>query len=138
MMYILARKNEAKDLRTGTIVNYSNFGRRNRIEHGHIFPVSKLELFFKDKMANSERKKMSNEISNIAFMTKKGNIIKTNEDPSIYFPNIYLKYNGEDHFRRQQIPYDLRLLTYENYQEFLNKRSSILAEKINEFLNGLK
>ncbi len=138
MMYVLARKNEARDLGTGTIINYANFGPNNKIEYDHIFPESKLDSFFKDKKANSELKKMINEISNLAFMTKKGNIIKTNEDPAIYFPNVFNKYNGEDHFSRQQIPYDLRILTYENYEEFLNKRSSILAEEINDFLSGLK
>lgn len=139
MMYILARKNQARDFETGNIINYTNFGTNNEIEHDHIFPRSKLDSVFKNKIDNpSERKKIINEIANIAFMTKKGNIIKTNEDPSIYFPKIYNKYNGEDYFTRQQIPYELNLLNYDNYQEFLNRRAIMLAEKINEFLGSLK
>ena len=139
IMYILARKNQARDFETGNIINYTNFGLNNEIEHDHIFPRSKLDSFFKNKMDNpSERKKIINEIANIAFMTKKGNIRKTNEDPLIYFPKIYNKYNGDDSFTRQQIPYELNLLNYENYQEFLNRRAMMFAEKINEFLGGLK
>jgi hypothetical protein len=138
MMYVLARKNNARDLETGSIINYTNFGTNNKIEFDHIFPKSKLESFFKDKLDNSERKKIINEILNIAFMTKKGNIIKTNDDPSVYFPKVYNKFNGEDYFERQQIPYELNLLSYEKYQEFLNKRAVVLTEKINEFLDSLK
>jgi len=138
MMYVLARKNEARDLETGDVVNYANLGRNNKIEHDHIFPKSKLEAFFKDKLDGSERKKIINEILNIAFMTKRGNIIKTNEDPVSYFPKVYGKYNGEDYFKRQQIPYDLDLMSYEKYQDFLDQRARILAEKINGFLDNLK
>jgi hypothetical protein len=138
MMYVLARKNHARDLETGSIINYTNCGANNKIEFDHIFPKSKLESFFKNKLDNSGRKKIINEITNIAFMTKKGNIIKTNDDPSVYFPKVYKKYNGKDYFERQQIPYDLNLLSYEKYQEFLDKRAEMLTERINEFLNSLK
>ena len=106
IMYVLARKNDARDLETGGIINYTNFGTNNKIEFDHIFPKSKLESFFKNKLDNSERKKIINELANIAFMTKKGNIIKTNDDPSTYFPKVHSKYNGKDYFERQQIPYD--------------------------------
>ncbi len=58
--------------------------------------------------------------------------------PAIYFPKVYSKYNGADYFMRQQTPYDLNLLNYDKYQEFLNKRAAILAEKTNEFLDSLK
>lgn len=136
-MYVLARKNQARDLETGDIINYTNFGRNNKIEYDHIFPKSKLESFFKNKLDNSERKKIINEISNIAFMTKRGNIIKTNDDPVSYFPKVYNKYDGEDYFTRQQIPYDLNLLSYEKYQDFLDERAEMLAKKINAFLDSL-
>ena len=138
MMYVLARKNQARDLETGDIIDYTNFGRNNKIEYDHIFPKSKLELFFKNKLDNSGRKKVINEISNIAFMTKRGNIIKTNDDPDSYFPKVYNKYNGTDYFRRQQIPYDLNLLSYEKYQDFLDERAKMLVKEINEFLYSLK
>jgi hypothetical protein len=92
----------------------------------------------KNKLDNSKRKKTINEISNIAFMTKRGNIIKTNEDPDSYFPKIYNKYNGEGYFKRQQIPYKSNLLSYEKYQDFLDERAKRLVKEINEFLDSLK
>ena len=73
----------------------------------------------------------------MAFLTKQGNIIKTNEDPATYFPRVYKRYEGEDLFRRQQIPYDLDLLVYERYETFLNKRANRLAQSINELLGEL-
>lgn len=137
IMYILVRKNQARDLETGNIINYSNFGKNNEIEFDHIFPRSKLNSFLKD-LDNSQRKKIINEITNIAFMTKKGNIIKTNEDPISYFPKVYEKHGGDDYFIRQQIPYDTYLLNYEKYHEFLNVRAEILTKELNNFLNNLK
>jgi hypothetical protein len=137
-MYVIARKNQARDLETGNIINYANFGRNNKIEHDHIFPKSKLETLYKNKLDDSERKKIINEIANIAFMTKKGNIIKTNDDPISYFPKVFEKYGGDDYFKRQQIPYDLELLDYNKYPEFLDTRAGSLAKEINTFLDSLK
>jgi len=138
MMYVLAKKDQARDLQTGNIINYTNFGNNNKIENDHIFPKSKLDSFFKDKIKeDSERKKIINEVANIAFMGKKGNIIKTNDDPLVYFPKVYGKY-GKNIFDKQSIPYDSDLNTYEKYEEFLNARAAILVEKANSFLAGLK
>lgn len=137
MMYIQARKNKARDFETGNFINYSNFGINNKIEFDHIFPKSKLEKHLKDR-DNSERKKLINEISNLAFMTKTGNIIKRDDDPSLYFPKVYKKYGGDTYFKRQNIPYEISLLPYDKYEAFLNARAEILAKRTNTFLNSLK
>ncbi len=138
MMYVLARKNEARDLETGDVINYANFGKNNEIEFDHIFPRSKLESFLKAKVENPDRKRMINEIANMAFLTKRGNIIKTNDDPASYFPKAYKRHGGEAYFQRQQIPYDLRLLEYENYEDFLSERSRMMAKEMNQFLDEFK
>jgi hypothetical protein len=137
MMYVLARKNRARDLETGDIINYDNFGNNNKIEHDHIFPKSKLERFLRDKVEDSERRRIINEISNMAFMTKKGNIIKKDEDPKTYFPRVNRTY-GEHIFRQQQIPFREELLTYNSYDDFLTERAKRLANNINRFLENLK
>jgi hypothetical protein len=137
MMYVLARYNKAKDIETGSTINYTNFGKNNEIEYDHIFPKSKLDKHLKKEYEVSDRRKLINEICNLAFMTKQGNIVKTNDDPEIYFPNVITKY-GDDYFMRQQIPHDLKLLSYENYEEFLSKRAKMLAEKLNRYLETLQ
>lgn len=138
MMYVLARKNKAKDLETGNVISYTNFGKKNEIEYDHIFPKSKLESFCKDKIDRSEQTKLINDICNLAFMTKQGNIIKTNDDPETYFEKVSKKYGGFDYFERQAIPYDSSLLIYERYEKFLDKRAQLLARATNEFLKSLK
>jgi len=137
-MYVLARKNAARDLETGEVINYSNFGDNNRIEYDHIYPRSKLDRFLKDKLDDPEREKVVNEIANMAFMTRLGNIIKTNEDPADYFPRVHKKWGGEGYFNRQQIPYDEGLLAYDRYEDFLGRRAGILARVINQFLDDIK
>ena len=137
MMYVLARNEGARDLETGDVISYANFGKNNEIEYDHIFPRSKLESFFKGRLDDSDRKRLINEIANIAFMTKHGNIIKSNEDPASYFPKVYKQYDGAGYFRRQQIPYDLSLLTYEAYENFLNARAKILEKETDQFLSEL-
>ncbi len=79
-----------------------------------------------------------NQIANMAFLTKRGNIIKNNEDPESYFPKVYEKHNGSDYFVRQQIPYDLKILQYENYGQFIDKRAELLVNAINEFMSSMK
>lgn len=136
MMYVLARKNRARDLETGAVISYANFGNNDRIEHDHIFPKSKLDGFLQDKLASGERRKTINEMSNIAFMTKKGNIIKRNDDPETYFPKV-LKCHGDSILRKQQIPRAPELLSYHRYEDFLAERAGLLATSINEFLENL-
>jgi hypothetical protein len=137
MMYVLARQKKARDLETGEVISYANFGKNNEIEFDHIFPKSKLDSFYKGKLENNERKKIVNEICNMAFMTKKGNIIKTNEDPASYFPRVEKRYKGNDLFVRQQIPTEPGLLDYEKYEEFLKERANLLAAETNAFLDSL-
>jgi hypothetical protein len=138
MMYILARKNKARDLETGDVINYVNFGKNNEVEYDHLFPKSKLETFLKEEdIEKSDRKRMINEIANMAFLTKQGNIIKTNEDPASYFPKVYKRYDGEQLFQQQQIPYNARLLSYDKYEDFLNERTRRLAKEANSFLEEL-
>jgi hypothetical protein len=138
MMYVLARKNKAKDLETGNVISYTNFGKKNEIEYDHIFPKSKLETFYKEGIDKSERTKLINDICNLAFMTKQGNIIKTNDDPETYFEKVSKKYGGFDYFNRQAIPYDSNLLPYEKYEKFLDKRAQLLAQTTNGFLKRFK
>lgn len=138
MMYVMARKNKARDLETGDVINYANFGKNNEVEYDHLFPKSKLETFLKAvEVEKSDRKRMINEIANMAFLTKQGNIIKTNEDPASYFPRVHKRYGGEELFIGQQIPYDTRLLAYEHYEDFLDERAKRLAKGLHSFLGGL-
>jgi len=126
-------------LRPATLLITRILVKNNEVQYDHLFPKSKLETFLKGKKAeNADRKRMINEIPNMAFLTKRGNIIKTNEDPVSYFPRVYKRHGGDDLFGRQQIPYDLKLLEYDEYERFLIERSKRIAKEMNDFLAELK
>lgn len=136
LMYLLARSKGAIDFETGHAVAFSNMGRVNKIEADHLFPQSKLKKHFKDK-PEDERKKIINELANMAFLTKKGNIIKTNDDPAEYFPKVISKHVGVDVLERQQVPTDKNLWSYERYDSFLDSRASLIADGINQMIESL-
>jgi hypothetical protein len=136
MMYVIARRAKARDLETGDVINYENFGKNNEIEYDHLFPKSKLEKFLKPQLEKAERKKIINELANMAFMTKKGNLIKRADDPGTYFPRV-LKKRGPDSFAKQCIPCDESLLKYEKYEVFLDNRAELLAREINRTIRAL-
>lgn len=71
-------------------------------------------------------------------MTKRGNIIKSNDDSADYFPKVHKKHGGTDLFDRQQIPYDEKLLGYGAFETFVASRAKQLAKAINEFMSSLK
>lgn len=137
IMYVMARRKGSRDLETGQVINYTNFGKNNEIEYDHIFPKSKLEAVLKERIDASKRKMLINELCNFAFMTKRGNIIKTNDDPRDYFPKVKMKY-GFEYFEYQQIPYDETLLDYDTYEKFLDERARLLVSATNEFLDALR
>ena len=139
LMYVLARKNKAKDLETGSVISYTNFGKNNEVEYDHIFPKSKLESFYKErKLDKADQTRLINDLCNLAFMTKQGNSIKTNDDPCDYFDKVSKKFGGYDYFERQAIPYKSDLLAYEKYENFLDERAVLLARSVNDFLKALK
>jgi hypothetical protein len=136
MMYVIARRAKARDLETGDVINYENFGKNNEIQYDHLFPKSKLDKFLKTQMEEPERKKIINELANMAFMTKKGNLIKRADDPERYFPKV-LKKRGPEVFSKQCIPYDEATLKYERYEAFLDARVALLAAEINRTIREL-
>jgi hypothetical protein len=74
----------------------------------------------------------------MAFLTKKGSIIKTNDDPSEYFQRVIEKYGNEDALKKQNIPTEKSLWSYENYELFLNARSEMIVTGITKLIDSLK
>jgi hypothetical protein len=134
LMYILARSKGAIDYETGQNVAYSNFGSKNKIEFDHIFPQSKLGKKLPEEFESEKKKRLINEVSNLAFLTKEGNIIKTNDDPEEYFPRVIKKYGTNEHLSRQEIPCVLNLFLYPNYEDFLNARANLITDSINKLI----
>ncbi|HUD10163.1 MAG TPA: hypothetical protein VMR28_00655 [Candidatus Saccharimonadales bacterium] len=133
MMYVLTRRAAGKDFQTGFNVSTENMGMMNKVEVDHIFPKSLLEGSIKSDLA--AKKKMINEIANFGFLSKRGNLIKTNEAPEKYLPRL-LKNKGPKVIKSHLIPADEKLWNLKNYKLFIEARRKLIASEINKLLKG--
>jgi len=133
IFYILIRHNDAADWADSSLPLYNRvLGKKYAIERHHIFPKSKLYKFFNSKA--SYDKKVVNELANIALITSATNHQILNNDPEIYLQDI-----EQEQLRRQFVPLDQNLwkMNREAYLLFVKERRRLLADGINQFLNGL-
>ena len=137
MMYVSFKRMGAKDWETGLALSVRNIGRRHRIEDDHIFPKSVLNKHLKDKYDDKARKRLVNELANLAFLSKRGNVVKRAELPADYLPRV-IERRGEDALRTQCIPLDSTLWQLERYGDFLSERRRLIADAFNDLLAHLK
>ena len=111
-----------------------NMGKNYRLESDHIFPFSRLKKvgYGRD---NRVKYQLAQEITNRAILTQVANRTKSATTAADYLAE------ARDRFPRalemQCIPTDESLWTLENYERFLHARRRILANELNEFLEGL-
>lgn len=138
MTYVIARKNNARDWGTGLAFSLENIGNDWRREYDHIFPTSKLEPYLWKKYAVDQSvKKLVNDMANIAFLSKRNNIIKGGKLPEVYFPGI-LQGIGEESLTAQNIPLEKNLWSIEHYEDFLSERRRLIAKSINALMKSLE
>ena len=138
MSYVLAKRNNAKDWGSGVIISLQHIGKEFKNEHDHIFPRSKLEPFLMGQYGDTQKvKRMVNDIANIAFLTKRNNIIKSNKLPQEYFRTIINK-RGQGALAAQNITLDNSLWALENYEKFLEDRRRKLVDGINDLMEKLE
>jgi hypothetical protein len=132
--YIVARSRGAVDWFTGVKMYNSNLGKSYGLEDHHIFPQS---VLYKNgyKKKDSKDRKIVNDLSNQAFLTKKANLRASNALPSKYLPEVQAKYAKA--LSPQFIPTNPRLWEVDNYAEFLVERRKLITQGINTFLDGL-
>jgi hypothetical protein len=127
LVFLAMKKRGAKDWHTGLGLSLTHQGRFHYIQYHHIFPKSLL------KEAHEARE--INEIANMAFITGKTNRKISNKPPEEYLPDI-ISERGEDALVKQGVPLDPEFLRIDNYTRFLEARRKILADMVNEFING--
>jgi len=138
MSYVLARRNNAKDWGSGITFSLQHLGREFKNEYDHIFPRSKLEPFLMKKYNDKQKvKRLVHDISNIAFLTKRNNAIKSNKRPQEYFRAI-INERGEDALTAQNITLDDSLWNQDNYEEFLKDRRKRIVQGINDLMKALE
>lgn len=113
-------------------------------DYHHIFPRDYLKR-------NGLSRSQYNQVANYAMTQSEINIAIGNKAPSEYFQQIFyqcngggLKYGGitkkEDliaNLEMNCIPYDLELLRLENYGAFLEKRRSLMSNKVKDYYSKL-
>jgi hypothetical protein len=128
LSFLVARERSAKDWHSGLLVSLSHKGVRHRNQYHHVFP--------KALIRGEYTRGQINEMSNMAFIAGRTNRKIGAKPPEEYLERI-IEERGEDMLRAQCIPLDRRLWKVENYLEFLEVRRELLADAMNEFLDGL-
>lgn len=134
MLYVITKANKAIDWANGGAI-YGTIGDYYSIQSHHVFPQAYLYRNGYDSH-NHLHKKQVNEIANRAFITRDTNYSISDKDPGVYLSKVEAEYPGA--LEKQFIPQDPSLWSSGNYQSFLEKRRTWIADEINKFLNNLK
>jgi hypothetical protein len=133
MAFIIAKAHGAVDWFNGAPLGTTH-GQSYRIHNHHIFPASLLYQNGYDSESHLHRK-IVNEIANRAFLTAETNWELANESPEVYLPKVEEKYPGA--LVKQFIPMDPALWKVERYPDFLDARRQLIAQRIDNFMDGL-
>jgi len=125
-MFLAFKADDARDWKDQLEISISHGG-RHALQFHHIFPQSVL------KKNGMEASKM-NDICNLAFISGNANREIRDKSPAEYFPDI-IKKSSEVALVKQCVPTDSRLWKIEAYEEFLEKRRELVAERLNGFLD---
>ncbi len=128
VLYMITRMGEAKDWGTGLPLKANLLGRMNKLEVHHIFPKAQLYKRGYDKVS-------VNALANFCFLTKDTNLQISDRLPEEYFYEVESRHPGV--LASQWIPMDEKLWKVENYNDFLAQRQVLLADEVNQQLEGL-
>ncbi|TEU13937.1 MAG: DUF262 domain-containing protein [Anaerolineales bacterium] len=133
MTFVIAKAHGAVDWFNGVPLGTTH-GQAYRVHSHHIFPTSILYRSGYDSESHLHRK-IVNEIANRAFLTAETNLQLANKPPEVYLPQVEEKYPGA--LVKQFIPMDPELWKVERYPDFLEARRQLIAQRINDFMEGL-
>jgi len=126
LIFVIFRKNNAKDWFTGTVLSSTNVGPSHQLQFHHVFPQAVL------KSAGNYTSHEINDIANIAFLSQRANISILNSPPKSYLKNV-----EAERLEAQLIPMDETLWDISNFKKFLDERRKLLTEAINSYLSSL-
>lgn len=127
-MYLAFLEDGAKDWTTNLKISLRHTGSEHKLQFHHIFPKAFLRTHYPHL-----RRTQINDISNLAFIGG-----KTNRQISDKAPKDYLsKYIEKDQsqFENQCIPTNINLLGKESFDEFIQERRRLIANRINKLLS---
>jgi hypothetical protein len=124
-MFLAFRASGAKDWRSQVAIGLDHSGARHKLQFHHIFPKALLKASYVGREAD--------DIANLCFIAGKTNRQISDKPPSVYFPPMIEK-SGLAAFEAQCIPTTDTLLETGAYKSFLQHRRTMVAERLNEFL----
>ena len=126
IMFLVFREDGAKDWHTRLAISLDHSGAQHKIQFHHIFPKAFLDKKYEPKQIN--------DIANLSFIGGRTNRKISAKDPAVYIPEIVKEHNVEL-FDKQCVPVDAENLSIDNFDSFLSERRSMIADRINEFIN---
>jgi hypothetical protein len=124
-MFLAFRAAGAKDWRSNLAIALDHSGAEHRLQFHHIFPKAVLKGSFTTRETD--------DICNLSFIGGKTNRAISDKQPADYLPR-YIQQAGQPAFDAQCIPTDAALLGAGAYKEFLLRRRTLVAGRLNEFL----
>lgn len=125
-MFLAFQQAGAKDWYTNLAIALDHRGNSHKLQFHHIFPKAILKGSFSAREAD--------DIANMAFIGGKTNRQISKKEPAKYFPKI-LEESGVKAFKLQCVPTNTNLLTVDNYKTFIGARRTLIAKRLNEFID---
>ena len=127
------KSKDAICLTTGLSIRHP-MGKSYSLEWDHIFAFAKLKAIGYGR-ENRVKYSLAQEITNRVVLTATANRSKSDELAENYLKSVQLAYPQA--LKLQCIPEDEALWKIENFEDFLSRRRTILANELNSFLNNL-
>ena len=124
-MFLAFRAADAKDWLSKITIAINSKGPSYKLECHHIFPKAILQGDYTSREIN--------DIANLCFISGKTNRKISKSKPEEYFDKM-IALAGVDQFDVQCIPTDTKTRAVKEYRLFLERRRSLVAKRLNEFL----
>lgn len=124
-MFLAFRAAGAKDWQSDLGIALSHSGKRHKLQFHHIFPKAVLK-----QAAVPQR--LIDDIANLSFISGRTNRKILNKEPAQYLAPLLEKRPAA--FAAQCIPADPGLLQVSRYEDFLQARRDVIAQRLNAFL----
>ena len=126
-MFLAFREVGAMDWRDQLVISHKHTGSQHTLQFHHIFPQAILKK-------HGLPTRMINDICNLAFISGRTNRKISNKEPSAYLPEIVEKI-GNHALLKQCIPEAPELWVLNEYENFLEERRQLVADRLNGFLD---
>ena len=110
-------------------------GEKYQLENDHVFPYSRPQGMQDTALKIVPKYVLAQEIANRSILTQLGNRKKGATSAIHYLSEVLQEFPSA--LEKQCIPLDQTLWEIDNYEKFLSARRQLLAERLNNFLQGL-